>query len=120
MPMMVMHNKNPKKICDTAAHKPPVKIQIILPIICKQPPLLFAYTTLLPNGHKINVANLKHCKPNGIPMIVKHKINPPHKYAKAEINPPKTNQIILPIKFILLFVLNKDMLYKCATQLQHH
>jgi len=34
--------------------------------------------------------------------MVKHKINPPHKYAKAEINPPKTNQIILPIKFIYI------------------
>ena len=40
----------------------------------------------------------------------------PDKYATAEINPPKTNQIIFPIKFILLFMLNKDMQYKCATQ----
>ena len=29
-----------------------------------------AFTKLLPNGRKINLANLKYCFPKGIPIIV--------------------------------------------------
>ena len=36
-------------------------------------------STFLPEGHKYNLAYLKHCFPNGIPIIVKHNKTPANK-----------------------------------------
>ena len=117
---MVMNNKQPKTKCDSAAHHPPENNQMILPMVCKQPPPLLAYTILLPKGHATNPANLKHCNPKGISMMVMHKTKPPNTYAIAEMNPPKINHIKLPIRFIVIIILNKVMQYKSATQVKHH
>lgn len=52
--------------------------------------------TVLPNGANVIVANLKHCLPKGIPMIVMHKITPNKNHKIAVIIPPVIIHIILP------------------------
>lgn len=66
----------------------------------KHPTLPLAVITFLPKGHSTKPAILKHCSPNGIPIIVKHITSPPTKYPIAESNPPKISQMRLPKKFI--------------------
>src|SRR5690606_36869857 len=56
--------------------------------------------TSRPKGKSIRTAILKHCNPNGIPMMVKHKTSPAVMYSNAVAKPPNNNQIILPIKFM--------------------
>jgi hypothetical protein len=46
------------------------------------------------------MAILKHCFPNGIPIIVKHKSTPKKMNAKQDQNPERINQITLAIVFI--------------------
>ena len=36
----------------------------------------FPYTISFPNGQNARVANLKHCRPTGIPIIVIHHMHP--------------------------------------------
>ena len=77
MPIMVMNSSAPNTTCTNAVYNPPVKIQIILNNRDRQPPLLSELTTFLPKGHKTRPAILKHCIPNGIPIMVTHNTNPP-------------------------------------------
>jgi hypothetical protein len=53
--------------------------------------------TSLSNGSRLNEAILKHCLPNGIPMMVRHSTNPTNHHNKAEKKPPSTNQTIFLI-----------------------
>jgi len=69
----------------------------------RQPVLEDVSVILTPKGARPTKANLKHCIPNGIPTMVKHKISPPIIYSKNINIPPKMIQIILPSKFILCF-----------------
>ena len=57
----------------------------------------FPYTISFPNGQNARVANLKHCRPTGIPIIVIHHMHPAKTQAKPPSNPPNINQRILPI-----------------------
>ena len=57
----------------------------------------FPYTISFPNGQNAKVANLKHCRPTGIPIIVIHHMQPAKTQAKPPSNPPNINQRILPI-----------------------
>jgi hypothetical protein len=50
----------------------------------------------LPNGVKLKAPILKHCKPNGIPITVKHRIKPPMMYSNKIKRPPNSIQNILP------------------------
>lgn len=50
----------------------------------------------LPKGAADIFANLKHCLPTGIPMIVIDQRIPITIHENQLINPPKTNHIIFP------------------------
>ena len=69
-------------------------IQIRLTRKEKPPP---PYTTSFPNGKKARLANLKHCRPTGRPMMVMHQRQPASTQASPPINPPNRNQRIFPI-----------------------
>lgn len=69
-------------------------------MVDRQPTLDEVSVILTPNGAKPTIANLKHCMPNGMPTMVKHKTNPPKIYWKKINMPPKIIQMILPIKLI--------------------
>lgn len=100
MPMMVRQSKNPKKRCVSAVHQPPQIIQITLAGNVKQPRSSELLTTFWPKGQNIRMASLKHCRPNGMPIMVQHNATPPTTYPIAEIKPPNMSQIMLPMKFI--------------------
>ena len=57
----------------------------------------FPYTISFPNGQNAKFANLKHCRPTGIPIIVIHHMQPAKTQASPPSNPPNINQRILPI-----------------------
>ena len=52
---------------------------------------------LTSNDWDARVANLKHCRPTGIPIIVIHHMHPAKIHASPPSNPPNINQRILPI-----------------------
>ena len=54
------------------------------------------YTTSFPNGKNARLANLKHCSPIGIPMIVMHHRQPDNTHASPLKSPPQTNQSMFP------------------------
>jgi len=105
IPTMVRHNSTPKKRWVSTIQKPPEISQMIFIKVERQPVLLEVSVILTPKGAKPTNANLKHCKPHGIPTMVRHKMSPPNIYSKKINIPPKMIQIKLPIKFILLFIL---------------
>ena len=59
---------------------PPKINQIIFIIVDKQPVFEEVSVNFTPNGARPTIANLKHCKPKGIPTIVKHNTIPPNIY----------------------------------------
>lgn len=83
---------------------PPKISQMIFMMVDKQPIFDEVSVILTPKGAKPTIANLKHCIPNGMPTIVKHKTNPPKIYWKKINIPPKIIQMMLPIKLMVLRV----------------
>lgn len=75
-------------------------------MVDRQPTLDEVSVILTPNGAKPTMANLKHCIPNGMPTMVKHKTNPPKIYWKNINIPPKIIQMILPKKLMFLRVID--------------
>ena len=61
------------------------------------------YVTSLPNGKNASPANLKHCKPIGIPMIVIHQPIPAITHESPAAKPPNINHKIFPSIPIFLF-----------------
>lgn len=112
IPTMVRQNIRPITRWPRANSQPNTSSQIILSINPPAPKL--PKIIARPNGHSTNPAILKHCKPNGMPMTVIHKIKPANDQAIAPINPPKITQIILPINLILLTPFRKDLAWKTA------
>lgn len=100
IPTIVRHNKIPKNKCVNAIQKPPQNNQRIFIMVDRQPVLEEVSVILTPKGARPTKANLIHWRPKGIPIMVRHKIKPPIRYSKKIKIPPKTIQIILPIKFI--------------------
>ena len=94
MPRIVMHQRQPRMQYPIAISRPKKIIQIRLTRKEKPPP---PYTTSFPNGKKARLANLKHCRPTGMPMIVMHQRQPASTQARPPINPPNRNQRIFPI-----------------------
>jgi hypothetical protein len=103
MPTMVIHNSNPKKRWVSAIQKPPNMSQMIFIMVDRQPVLEEVSVILIPKGARPTKANLKHCKPKGMPTIVRHSIIPPKMYSKKMNKPPKIIQMILPNKFMRCF-----------------
>lgn len=103
IPIMVIQNSNPKMRCVRAIQIPPKSSQIMFMMVDKQPVFDAVSVIFTPNGAKPTNANLKHCRPKGMPTIVRHNISPPIMYSKKINMPPKMIQIILPNKFIRFF-----------------
>lgn len=61
------------------------------------------YVTSLPNGKNASPANLKHCKPIGIPMIVIHQPIPAITHESPAAKPPNINHKIFPSIPMFLF-----------------
>lgn len=80
MPTIVMQNKRPNIKWVKTIDRPPKINQMIFITVDKQPTLEEVSLILTPNGAKPTIANLKHWMPNGMPTMVRHKINPPNKY----------------------------------------
>ena len=56
----------------------------------------FSYTISFPKGQNARDANLKHCSPTGIPIIVIHHMHPAKIHASPPNTPPNINQRIFP------------------------
>lgn len=96
---------------------PPKISQMIFITVDRQPIFDEVSVILTPKGAKPTMANLKHCIPNGMPTMVKHKTNPPKIYWKKINIPPKIIQMMLPKKLMFLRVadyLIVTFLYKLA------
>ena len=67
MPIMVMQKSNPLSANPKAIGKPvTISHRIFIKMEAAPPP----YTTSLPKGIKERLANLKHCRPMGMPIMV--------------------------------------------------
>lgn len=99
MPIMVIHHSSPNTQDVIASSQPKINTQRIF---SKKLPMLLEKSTSLPKGQNINEANLKHCIPTGMAMIVQHQITPTIPHNTERINPPNTNHNILPNVFMLL------------------
>ena len=101
---MVMQNNRPRTKWVSTIQNPPKINQMMFMIVERQPILELVSVILIPKGAKPTTANLKHCMPKGIPTIVRQSTNPPKIYWKKIKIPPKITQMILPIRFVSLFV----------------
>lgn len=99
MPIMVTHHSSPKVQDVIASSQPKINTQRIF---SKKLPTLLEKSTSLPKGQNINEANLKHCIPTGMAIIVQQHIMPTIPHNAERINPPNTNHNILPNVFMLL------------------
>ena len=84
IPTIVMHQIQPTIRFPSAISHPKNIIHIRF---TRNENMPFPYTISFPNGQNAKVANLKHCRPTGIPII----------HASPPSNPPNINQRILPI-----------------------
>lgn len=99
IPITVRQNNKPKIKCSSAIGNPVTSSQIIFNSKEPAPP---PYRTLLPKGKKLRDANLKHCFPTGIPIIVTHQRHPRRHQHNPLIAPPNKNHIKLPRQLINL------------------
>lgn len=97
---MVIHQAHPIRKLPRAIHQPFTMNQITFTRKEAAPP---PYSILLPNGQKDMTANLKHCKPYGIPTIVIHHKTPDRIQAIPLKKPPNINQQMLPNNLICLY-----------------
>lgn len=73
MPIMVIHHSSPNTQDVIASSQPKINTQRIF---SKKLPMLLEKSTSLPKDQNINEANLKHCIPTGMAMIVQQQITP--------------------------------------------
>ncbi len=105
--------------CPSAIYQPPNNIQKIFPIIFPAP--VGSLTTLRPKGHITKAAILNAWIPNGIPIIVKQKMNPENIHSNVVQKPPNTIQNKFPIILKIPAILSPliDFIVKLlATSLQ--
>ena len=95
-----MHKIHPQTTSAIAIGIPVKSSQNIFAIRLIAPP---PYVTSLPNGKNASPANLKHCKPIGIPMIVMHHQIPAITHESPAAKPPNINHKIFPSIPISLF-----------------
>ena len=93
IPIIVIQHIRPATAFPTAIGIPDTISQIIFAIKLTAPP---PYTTSFPNGKNAKPANLKHCKPIGIPIIEMHHRQPAKTHDNPLNNPPHINQSIFP------------------------
>lgn len=95
-----MHRIHPQTTSAIAIGIPVKSSQNIFAIRLIAPP---PYTTCLPNGKNASPANLKHCNPIGIPMIVIHQPIPAITHESPAAKPPNINHKIFPSILMFLF-----------------
>lgn len=93
IPTIVMHRRRPNIADSMARGIPATNNQMIFKSKEPAPP---PYTTSFPKGKKHRPANLKHCVPMGIPIMVIQNNTPTRSQLNPLINPPHINHIILP------------------------
>ena len=98
IPTIVIHHIQPTIRFPSAISQPKNTIHMRF---TKNENIPFPYTISFPNGQNANVANLKHCRPTGIPIIVIHHMHPAKTHASPPSNPPNINQRILPIVLMI-------------------
>lgn len=96
MPMMVQQRTTAKMKLSIAIGIPVRIIQKMLATVLAVVP---SSTTSFPNGAKVSLANLKHCFPSGIPIIVTHQRRPRNSQSSAFSAPPKIIHKIFPNVF---------------------
>jgi hypothetical protein len=107
---MVMENRIPKNKWERLIQIPPIKIQMILNNITRQPEELLPERTSDPKGHKASMASFNVCSPNGIPIMVIIRSTLDMRYSIEMMMPPKTSQIILPRIFMVLVLMNRKVI----------
>lgn len=93
IPTIVMHQRKPIIRFPNAISQPKNRIQIKF---TKNENIPFSYTISFPKGQNARDANLKHCSPTGIPIIVIHHMHPAKIHASPPNTPPNINQRIFP------------------------
>ena len=96
IPIIVMQKMAPITRWARHSSHPKSRIQRMLPIKPQAPKS--PTTTSLPNGQRTKPANLKHCRPKGIPIIVRQTNSPAIAQNMASRIPPSNSHMILPIK----------------------
>ena len=104
IPIIVQQRISPTSAFPTAIGIPDTISQITFASRLTVPP---PYMTSFPNGQKDSPANLKHCRPIGIPMIVMHHKQPAAIHASPLRNPPQINHNIFPRNLIICFLLSQ-------------
>lgn len=112
IPMMVMNSKMPNKTWVNQIQIPPKKNQIIFMIVLRQLGWPSDGRTREPNGQIQKIPIFNVCKPKGIPIIVIISPRLAIKYSIAVSAPPKINQIIFPITFILCLPFVMRQIYR--------
>ena len=100
IPIIVMYKIQPIARWPRAIHNPKKINHIILAIVDTAPP---PYITSFPNGQNDRLANLKHCFPYGIPMMVMHHSIPDKIQDKPLSSPPNNSHSMFP-KVPILYV----------------
>src|SRR5699024_6009346 len=102
IPIIVTQSTRPNTRCSSASGIPDRINQIIFKMSEPAPP---PYCTSFPNEKKLSDANLKHCIPTGIPIIVIHHKQPASPQLSPLTKPPQINHKILPRHPILFDLL---------------
>ena len=92
-PIIVMARKKALKRCTSASSQPNKINQMTLTRKLMLPPW---FSRCFPKGAKLKLAILKHCKPTGIPTMVRHQIRPASIHVSHEMIPPNIIQMTLP------------------------
>ena len=112
---MVQHRTSPFTAENNASGIPLISSQSIFAMSDGAPP---PYFTSFPNGAKDREANLKHCRPMGIPTIVMHHKSPAKHHNKACHIPPHNIQTMLPkqpMSYTSLYLYLNLVIHLCST-----
>ena len=99
IPTIVMHQRQPNSRFAIAISSPKKQTHMMS---TRNENVLPSYTISLPNGQNANSANLKHCTPIGIPIIVMQNMHPVRHHASPPSRPPNKNQSMFPNVFICI------------------
>lgn len=99
IPTIVMHQRQPNSRFAIAISSPKKQTHMMS---TRNENVLPSYTISLPNGQNANSANLKHCTPIGIPIIVMQNMHPARHHASPPSRPPNKNQSMFPNVFICI------------------
>ena len=95
---MVTQSKRPNAAFSIAIGSPVKMIQKMLAtVLAAEPSSVISF----PNGAKVSLANLKHCLPKGIPIIVIHHKSPAKAQLRLLTSPPQMIHKMFPRVFIL-------------------